>query len=458
MPNLALTWGIKILSIHESNGIGLKASTVFKQTEPTDPMTMGHLWIMLVVDVIVYCILIWYVEGVKPGKFGVAKKWYFPFSKSYWFPKKKSHPAMTNGVHLNSIPTSVEDEDSYFEREPSGLYPGIVVENLRKVFKPFRAPQVVAVDNVSFKAYQGQITALLGHNGAGKTTTMSILTGMYSGSGLAKIDGIDISQDLSSARKSLGLCPQHNMLFMDLTVSEHLLFFGMLKGLGYSKAKAEAKDYIAMLNLVPKANIVVSKLSGGMKRKVNLGIALIGDSKVVLLDEPTSGMDPEARRGMWDLLQQLKKDRTILLTTHFMEEADILGDRIAIMASGRVHTSGSPLFLKKKFGKGYTLTMSSQTQTSSAKVLETIQKDVKQASIESEASGEIIVNLPDTQTAQFPYMFKNLEAQKASLGILNFGLSVTTMDDVFLRVGSMVESQSSPQKNGSQKKWIRNQW
>merc|ERR1719410_2653206 len=92
-----------------------------------------------------------------------------------------------------------------------------------------------------------------------------------------------------------------------------------------------------------------------MKRKVNLGIALIGGSKVVLLDEPTSGMDPEARRGMWDLLLSLKSERTILLTTHFMEEADVLGDRIAIMSRGEVQCYGSPFFLKKRFGHGYTL-------------------------------------------------------------------------------------------------------
>ena len=102
------------------------------------------------------------------------------------------------------------------------------------------------------------------------------------------------------------------------------------------EAAKEANLYIKMLNLEKKRNVNVTNLSGGMKRKVNLGIALIGHSQVVMLDEPTSGMDPEARREMWDLLNSLKKDRTILLTTHFMEEADVLGDRIAIMGRGRV--------------------------------------------------------------------------------------------------------------------------
>ena len=123
-------------------------------------------------------------------------------------------------------------------------------------------------------------------------------------------------------------------------------------------AKKEGETYIKMLNLEQKRKVIVTKLSGGMKRKVNLGIALIGNSQVVMLDEPTSGMDPEARREMWDLLTSLKRGRTILLTTHFMEEADVLGDRIAIMGRGRVRCCGSPFFLKKRFGHGYTLHVS----------------------------------------------------------------------------------------------------
>ena len=110
-----------------------------------------------------------------------------------------------------------------------------------------------------------------------------------------------------------------------------------MKGLSRKDAKSEAKRYIQRLGLMPKTHVLVTNLSGGMKRKVNLGIALIGGSEVVMLDEPTSGMDPEARRGIWDLLQVEKKNRTVLLTTHFMEEADVLGDRIAIMAKGMVY-------------------------------------------------------------------------------------------------------------------------
>ena len=193
-----------------------------------------------------------------------------------------------------SIDTIMSSEESskglYFEPEPSEEEPGLAVKDLRKVFTSLTGTPVQAVDSVSFNAYQGQITALLGHNGAGKSTTMNVLTGMLSSSGgSAIINGYNIDNQMSSIRQSLGLCPQHNMLFGDLTVAEHLILFGILKGLSMSEAKMQAEEYITKLDITTKKNSTADTLSGGMKRKLHLGMSLIGNSKVVMLDEPTSG-------------------------------------------------------------------------------------------------------------------------------------------------------------------------
>ena len=292
-------------------------------------------------------------------------------------------------------------------------------------------------------AFPGEITTLLGHNGAGKTTTMSVLTGLYSPTaGEATVGGHSIKGGMDRVRESLGLCPQHNMLFEDLTVREHFVFFGMLKGMAKSAAEAEGSKYITMLNLEPKRNVNVTSLSGGMKRKVNLGIALIGDSKVVMLDEPTSGMDPEARRGMWDLLTSLKKDRTILLTTHFMEEADVLGDRIAIMARGKVQCYGSPFFLKQRLGSGYSLHVTKDSGFSgSTEVLFLVQATIPEATIIHENKEELVLLLPSSSSAMLPKMLEPLEARQEVLGIAGIGLTVTTMDDVFLKIGEMTEEE-----------------
>ena len=344
VPNVNLIWGIKMLMSAESRGSGLQWSNLFSRGEPDDPLTMGAVWLMFLLDCLIFALIILYMDTVAPGKFGVARPWYFPVMGL----------CRNGSVTTEEAPASEVDNDM-FETEPSGEA-GVRVSRLKKEFPRWGQSPVRAVQDVSFAAFPGEITALLGHNGAGKTTTMSVLTGLFSPtSGEAMVGGHSIRDGMDQVRQSLGLCPQHNMLFEDLTVREHLVFFGMLKGMTKSDAEEEGAKYIGMLNLEPKKNVNVTTLSGGMKRKVNLGIALIGNSKVsesnhqhfsthpnnlypftwispptldiqypstfqvVMLDEPTSGMDPEARRGMWDLLTSLKRDRTILLTTHFME-------------------------------------------------------------------------------------------------------------------------------------------
>ena len=155
----------------------------------------------------------------------------------------------------------------------------------------------------------------------------------------------------------MGVCPQHDVLFADLTVAQHLRLFATFKDVPSSRMEQEVQKIINEVGLTEKKDVASKALSGGMKRKLSLGIALIGDSKVVILDEPTSGMDPYSRRSTWNILQKNKAGRIILLTTHFMDEADILGDRIAIMAHGQLKCVGSSMYLKNQYGVGYTFTI-----------------------------------------------------------------------------------------------------
>lgn len=155
----------------------------------------------------------------------------------------------------------------------------------------------------------------------------------------------------------MGVCPQHDILFELLTTEEHLSIFYDLKGADPKLKKAEIEKLMKDVGILDKRHALASSLSGGNKRKLSVAIALCGNSKFVLLDEPTSGMDLSARRQLWNMLKEYKKDRIILLTTHYMDEADILGDRIAIMTSGKVTALGSSIFLKSTFGVGYNLTV-----------------------------------------------------------------------------------------------------
>ncbi|XP_059097129.1 phospholipid-transporting ATPase ABCA3-like [Tigriopus californicus] len=448
LPNVGLWLTFKGVLGAESATSGFTFSEINEALIPGDNITMLYIWLMFLASSLIYGVIIWYVDTIKPGPFGQAKPIYFPFMKSYWF-TRKGHEDYGKSIDM-------DDYSSVWEPEPEGR-PGVKVVGLRKVFKKPGSAPFVAVNDVRFSAFPDQIMALLGHNGAGKTTTMSILTGLFSSSGgTAQINGLNIDTSMAKIRGDLGLCPQHNMLFASLTVREHLIFFGMLKGMSWKEARRESISVADRVMLSEKVTNMSTALSGGMKRKLHLGIALMGDSRVVLLDEPTSGMDPEARREIWDLLLDMKKDRTVILTTHFMEEADVLGDRIAIMAKGRVQCYGSSLFLKRAYGSGYRLTMTKGPDCDSSKVKNTIREHIPEAVTLSNVSGELAMSLPTESEEKFSDLLKRLTDMKSRLGIANFGLSVTTLEDVFLKVGSKTEdTETLNQAQGQQEKPVQ---
>ena len=185
-----------------------------------------------------------------------------------------------------------------------------------------------------------------------------MLTGMLDiTSGSATAYGHDIETEMDSIRKIMGVCPQHDILFENLTVKEHLEMFATFKGMKSEDIDKEVKKLIEDVDLVEKTDYLSSTLSGGQQRRLSVAIAFIGGSKLIYLDEPTSGMDTSARRYIWTMLKNYKSQRIVILTTHFMDEADFLGDRIGIMGEGKLICCGSSVFLKNKFGVGYNLTM-----------------------------------------------------------------------------------------------------
>lgn len=188
---------------------------------------------------------------------------------------------------------------------------------------------------------------------------MCMLTGLIpKTSGHVYVDNVD---NIQFYRSKIGYCPQHNISLPYLTCQEHLEFFGQLRGLSKFNAEIETKNILKKVNLQSKANEVAKRLSGGMLRKLCLANAIIGDTKLLILDEISSGLDPESRRDIWNILLKLKKDHTIFISTHFMEEADVLSDKIAIMENGELIAYGTSMFLKHYYGSGYTLKMLKNT-------------------------------------------------------------------------------------------------
>ncbi|XP_033097470.1 ATP-binding cassette sub-family A member 3-like [Anneissia japonica] len=426
LSNTAMAFGAFIIGLFEGTGEGVQWSNIARPISTDDNFTFLDVIVMLLVDAVLYGVITWYIEAVFPGEFGIPKKWYFPFMKSYWF-----------GTQVTNKPQQEDYENTrdseYFEKDPVDSVAGIQIKKLKKVFKGKK----VAVNAISLNVFEGQITALLGHNGAGKTTTMSMLTGLFPPSdGTAVVNGYDICEDIDGVRSSLGLCPQHDVLFDDLTVEEHLYFFAKLKNCPKGLVKAEVDKYISSLRLEDKRHVRSKALSGGMKRKLSVGIALISDSKIIILDEPTSGMDPAARRFTWDILQQHRAGRTILLTTHHMDEADLLGDRIAIMAEGELQCCGSSLFLKNRYGVGYHMTISKAENCNVAEIKNMIYSSIKDSELENNIGNELTFILPNDQVTHFEGLFNTMEKRREELGIRSYGVSVTTMEEVFLKVGN----------------------
>lgn len=183
--------------------------------------------------------------------------------------------------------------------------------------------------------YDSQIFVLLGHNGAGKSTVISMLTGLIEKSqGNARCFDVNMFEQMDEVREFMGVCPQHDVLFDLLTPREHLDIFYDFKGGDPARKQQEINSLIEDVGLTIDQSKQAKNLSGGNKRKLSVCISLCGGSRLVMLDEPTSGMDLGARRNLWDMLKSYKKDRIIILTTHYMDEADVLGDRIGIMCKG----------------------------------------------------------------------------------------------------------------------------
>lgn len=419
--------GATVISFFEAQGTGIVRSTMGASPTDGDDFTMNKVFGLLLFDTILYAIITWYIDAIYPGQYGVPKKLLFFFQKSYW----------TGIEDRGSAISPIEEviHNASIEPRQDGLSTGVSISHLRKEYKNGK----IAVHDLSFDMYEGQITALLGQNGAGKTTTMSVLVGLYPPTaGTAIVNHCDIRTNLRGARESLGFCPQFDIIFDVLTVEEHLYFFSRLKG-SVENVQQEIDSYIRDLDLEPKRASFASTLSGGQKRCLSVGIAFCGQSKVVILDEPTSGMDPYKRRQAWGVFEKYKKNRSILLCTHFMDEADLLCDRIAILVDGRLRCLGSSSFLKNRFGIGYHLTVVKGDACDVAAIEGGVRRFVSTAKCVSNVGAELAFHLEKEHAAQFPAMFQYLDAQKNMGAINSYGISVTTMEDVFLQVNNSVD-------------------
>ncbi|XP_075878067.1 retinal-specific phospholipid-transporting ATPase ABCA4-like [Nelusetta ayraudi] len=551
LSQVAFGFGTEYLSRYEEQGLGLQWDNI--RTSPLEKDTFSFLTsiLMMAFDAVLYAVLAWYLDNVFPGEYGIGRPFYFPFQPSYWQSASPSRTEVDNQdpekPEPEDIQMDVEDrcspemytcngsgsrktckhqskreqlerdkeqlrrqeespnqqdevqdskaEGQLFEPDPLGLMMGVQIQDLVKIFDGSSRP---AVNSLNINFFESQITSFLGHNGAGKTTTMSILTGLFPPtSGTAYINGRDIRTDFDIIRSSMGMCPQYNILFKHLTVEEHILFYALLKGRSQAEAELEVEDMLVDLGLPDKRDDEAQNLSGGMQRKLSVAMAFVGGSKVVILDEPTSGVDPYSRRSIWDMLLKYKAGRTVILSTHHMDEADLLSDRIAIISKGQLHCCGSPLFLKNCFGVGFYLTLvrrrkdlkkkendcdcasdcscscsictgyKDQSQNQSQHLDRVLDGDVEsitglihhhvpEAKLIEAIGQELTYLLPSRAFKHRAYasLFRELEETLADMGLSSFGISDTSLEEIFIKVTADGEAAN---KSSAPEQWVT-QW
>ena len=392
--------------------------------------------ILFIVDIIFYLLLGWIIQLYKDS--GLE---FLDFIKSFY--KNVSRNINPENKLENNDEIDKKEEKVNFEvhhQELSEINKKKKEENqcleIINVCKNF--DEVKAVDYFNGQLFSNEIFCLLGHNGAGKTTLINMISGiMDPNHGDIKLNGRSIVTDKNYLYRNIGLCQQQDIFFDYLTVKEHLEYMCEIKGSEINRQ--EINNLIEKIDLASKKNSLCSTLSGGQKRKLCIALALIGGSKIILLDEPTSGMDVLARRALWEFLKNYKNNKILLITTHFLDEAEYLGDRIGIMTDGHFLCSGTSSFLKSKYPCGFNINLLINqnifNEYAKQQIFQEILKYEPKAEIKVASKGIFSINI-QSNNQNISEIFGYIEENKGNLGIEDYTVNSTSLEDVFLKINN----------------------
>jgi len=450
-PPFAFEHGLFILASYQTDNTGSYGYLL----NPTSGISQfSQVILALILEAIGFMVLGIYLNNVLPKEHGYSYPILYPFTQLkeliFSAPKNKNYGhSMSTGAdgsentpliasdYLSINPDEIkEDSDCKNERSLAQVENDEYIlraVNLKKIYNRDGLTKEALV-NFCLLGKQGEIIGLLGPNGAGKSTFIHLLCGMYTPtSGEAYIGGYRITDQMDKVYTTINFCSQHDILYEDLNIVEHLEFYINLKlGISGHQRTQRISDILEKVKLTEHCYKKIKELSGGQKRRVSIAISLIGDNKLILLDEPSSGLDPVSRRFIWDIIESIKHDKTILITTHNMEEADTLCTKIAIVASGRLQCVGSPIHLKTKFGSGFRVDISSMNNQNNQNIIDIVRSNVPEAQLqESISDDEISFLIP--KHADISRLL-DLFAQKEQIGIKDWGISQSSLEEVFMKI------------------------
>lgn len=482
-PNL-LAQALQLLadatSTPQDDGISWRRRAQCAPNDEECIITINDIYIWLVATFFIWFILAVYFDNIIPNSSGVRKSVFYFLKPGYWIGRGDNKVeeggicSCTNSIppveHITPDDEDVLEEENIVKQQTAeGLVDENVAVQIRGLAKIYpgttkvgccrckRTSPYHAIKGLWVNFAKNQLFCLLGPNGAGKTTAINCLTGITPVThGDALIYGYSIrsSTGMSNIRKMIGVCPQFDILWDVLSGEEHLHLFASIKGLPPASIKSVAEKSLAEVKLSEAATIRAGSYSGGMKRRLSVAIALIGDPKLVILDEPTTGMDPITRRHVWDIIEDAKKGRAIILTTHSMEEADILSDRIGIMAKGRLRCIGTSIRLKSRFGTGFIANISfsgSANGTSYNGDGDKYHHDaVKQffkyhldIVPKEENKAFLTFVIPHDKEGLLTSFFAELQDKEREFGIADIQLGLTTLEEVFLNIAKQAELETA---------------
>ncbi|XP_035722982.1 uncharacterized protein LOC118441973 isoform X2 [Vespa mandarinia] len=441
----------------EVQGTGVTWKNIWEESSPGDPMSLALILFMIAFDGCIYVLIGYFItKYTNSGRDFLGLR-----SRSLWWANTRSlygRPSyltfvnnlyFTNDVlHLST--TYQEDDSDVSNLTVNEKQIGVSFDNVRKVYNT-DIGEIVAIDDFTLKLCEGEVTSLLGRNGAGKTTIIKMLTGM-----VAPTNGEICLNGEEGCKPDIGVCPQDNVLIDTLTPREHMIFYSKLKGQKDNmNMEKNVNDMLSSLELGRQEHEPVYRLSGGTKRRLCVALAFLGSPKLVILDEPGAGVDPAARRRIWRLIDQHRIGRTVLLSTHHLDEADMLSDTVVVMHKGKILCTGSPLTLKMNHGRGYRLNVSyPPTNTSSGSIenknlmilRNIIEGIVSNYNINETSETEVIVTLPfqgkHGNNNDIAQVAKVLEDNQKLLGFIHFSLECDTLERVFLDLCARADNNS----------------
>ncbi|CAG2106079.1 unnamed protein product, partial [Medioppia subpectinata] len=329
--------------------------------------------------------------------------------------------------------------NSMFDSENQSI---IHIKNLCKKYNTnFGFKSDYILKDIDLDVNEKSITVILGPNGSGKTTLVNIITGLLEFEGQITIGGHDICRESNLTRNMTGICPQENVYFKYLSIREHLVLFSSLKEtLRQSNSGYTGEHLIRLLDMESDLNKEAMKLSGGTLRRLVLAVALIGPNDILLLDEPTASLDPIVRRKVWDLIIDSRNTKTVLITSHHLEEANLLSDQICIISKGSVCFNGSTFDMKREFNSGYHLKIAKniefQTENQITKIIEKFAKVNNLSKNYMKDTEELVYELNFEDSHRFSEMFDELYVNENELAISDISLGMTTLEGSYAKIVS----------------------